>query len=101
MTRHARVKDQSICETTFFIEVAVDATRAAYFSIDCPKCLRQALAASEARSHVLRELLAKADNIQSSLRCRIYDTPCVNPAYCDARDACCAGDPDCKPEKIS
>ena len=29
--------------------------------------------------------------------CRIYDTACLNPSYCNARDACCAGDPDCKP----
>jgi len=30
-------------------------------------------------------------------RCRIYDTPCINPAYCDKYDACCAGDMNCKP----
>ena len=98
MTKHARVKEQSICETTFFLEALVDQTRSAYLSIDCPKCLRQALAASEARSHVLRELLAKLEVSVESRRCRIYDTACLNPSYCDARDACCAGDPNCKPE---
>ena len=98
MTKHVHLREQTICETTFYVEALVDQTRAAYFSIDCPKCLRQALAASEARSHVLRELLSKAEIAVVSRRCRINDTVCLNPAYCDARDACCAGDPDCKPE---
>jgi hypothetical protein len=26
---------------------------------------------------------------------RVYDAARVNPNYCDARDACCAGDPNC------
>ena len=99
MIKHVHVREQVICETTFYIEALVDQTRSAYFAIDCPKCLRQALAASEARSHVLRELLAKAENIQSSQRCRIADTLCINPAYCEARDACCAGDPNCLPDR--
>ena len=30
-------------------------------------------------------------------RCRVYDSECINDAYCTANDACCAGDPDCKP----
>ena len=33
-------------------------------------------------------------------RCRVYDTDCLNPAYCAAHDACCAGDPACKPVQI-
>jgi hypothetical protein len=100
VTKHAHVKEQTICETTFFVESVVDTTRSAYFAIDCPKCLRQALAASEARTHVLRDLLSKAEILLSTQRCRVYDTACLNPAYCDARDACCAGDPDCKPEPV-
>jgi hypothetical protein len=98
VTKHANVKGQSICETTFFVESAVDTTRAAFFDTECPKCLRQALRAAEARTHVLRELLSKAEAVHGSQRCRIYNTVCINPTYCDARDACCAGDPDCKPE---
>ena len=98
MTKHANVKAQLLCETTFFVESCVDTTRSAYLDIDCPKCLRQALRASEARTHVLRELLSKVETTLSSQRCRLYDTPCLNPAYCDARDACCAGDPACKSE---
>ena len=97
MTKHARVKDQPICETAFFVEGAVDTTRAAYFVIDCPKCLRKALAASEARSHVLRELLSKAETFMSTQRCHVHHTPCINPDYCKAREACGAGDPGCVP----
>lgn len=32
------------------------------------------------------------------MKCRIYDTACINPRYCDERDACCAGDMNCRPE---
>jgi len=66
VSRHARVKEQPMCETTFFVESVVDTTRSAYFDIDCPKCLRQALAASEARTHVLRELLGKLEDAPTS-----------------------------------
>lgn len=97
MTKHACVKEQSICETSFFVEAAVDTTRAAYCLIECPKCLRKALAASEARTHLLRELLEKAEILMSIQRCRVNYTPCINPDYCNARDACCAGDPECVP----
>lgn len=31
-------------------------------------------------------------------KCRAYDTACINSSYCDARDACCAGDPACRAE---
>lgn len=98
MTKHAYDKNQTICTTPFFVEAIVDTARSAYLSIDCPKCLRQALAASEARTHVLRDLLSKVETALSTRRCWVLNTVCLNPAYCDARDACCAGDPDCKPE---
>ena len=31
-------------------------------------------------------------------KCRIYDTGCINPRYCNEHDACCAGDMNCRPE---
>jgi hypothetical protein len=34
------------------------------------------------------------------MRCRIYDTNCINPVYCDFNEACCAGDMDCKPDPM-
>lgn len=100
MSKHVLVKAQAICETPFFIESIDETTRSAYRDIDCAACLRQALAAAEQRTHVIRELLAKAevsDPERVAVRCRIYDVACINPIYCDARDACCAGDPDCVP----
>lgn len=30
------------------------------------------------------------------MKCRVYDSPCIHPAYCAEQDACCAGDPNCK-----
>lgn len=54
---------------------------------------------------VLREAIyGVADNqtigpacIDRNVRCSIYDSPCINPAFCNKHDACCAGDPDCEP----
>lgn len=34
------------------------------------------------------------------MKCRIYDTDCINPVFCDLYDACCAGDMDCKPDPM-
>lgn len=61
MTKHAHVKEQSICEAPFFVADVDETTRAAYRGIDCAACLRQALAASEARTRAIRELLAKVE----------------------------------------
>ena len=61
MSKHVLVKEQAICETTFFVEFIDETTRSAYRDINCAACLRQALAAAEQRAHVIRELLAKAE----------------------------------------
>ncbi len=66
--------------------------------IDCPDCLRRMAEKHAALTEVFRARLAV-----SSRRCRIYDTECINPSYCDARsleweiETCCAGDPGCVP----
>jgi len=31
------------------------------------------------------------------MKCRVYDTTCINPNFCQLRAACCAGDMACKP----
>ena len=62
MTKHVIMKAQSICETTFFVESLDETTRLAFRDIDCAACLRQALAAAEQRTQVLRELLAKVED---------------------------------------
>ena len=60
VSKHALVKEQAICETTFFVE-SDETTRLAYRDINCAACLRQALAAAEQRTQVLRELLGKVE----------------------------------------
>lgn len=32
---------------------------------------------------------------RDEMKCRIYDADCINAEFCAARDACCAGDPEC------
>ena len=61
VSKHVLVKEQAICETTFFVETVDETTRSAYRDISCAVCLRQALAAAEQRIQVLRELLAKVE----------------------------------------
>jgi hypothetical protein len=94
--KHVTIKEQAICVTPFFVEGVNETTRTAFHDIDCTACLRQALAAAEARTRLLRELLDKVEG--AAPRCRVYDTACMNPIYCDQRDACCAGDPECRKE---
>lgn len=96
-TKHVLLKELAICETSFFVESIDEMTRLAYRNIDCVACLQRAIAASEQRTSVIRDLLAK---VEAEVKwCRVYDTECINPTFCDARDACCAGDPDCTPLK--
>ena len=59
--QHVLVKEQAICETSFFVESIDETTRLAYRDIGCAGCLRQALVASEQRTHVIRDLLAKVE----------------------------------------
>lgn len=74
--------------------------------IDCAECLRRMADKHAALADVFRARLVKlkaaervALNIANTRRrCRIYDTDCINPHYCDARGGCCAGDPKCRPE---
>ncbi len=64
--------------------------------VDCPSCLLRMAEKHEALGEVFRARLAAL----TEPRCRIYDTACINPSYCGARDACCAGDPDCVPADV-
>ena len=95
MIKHVLVRERSICEETFFVASVDETTRSAFRDINCPACLRQAIASSERRTQSIRELLATLE--AEVRRCRVYDTACINPSYCDARDACCEGDPACTP----
>ena len=60
--KHLNITDgPAICATQGTVDEVVDATRAVFGGVDCPGCLRRAVAESEARTHVLRELLDKVE----------------------------------------
>ena len=61
MLKHVFIRDQAICETSFFVESIDETTRLAFRNIDCKACLLQAIAASEQRPLILRDLLAKVE----------------------------------------
>jgi hypothetical protein len=64
---------------------------------DCPDCLARMANKFAALTEVFRARLnALAPTSAVIKKCRVYDTACSNPNYCDGRDACCAGDPDCR-----
>ena len=72
MTKHVVNKEVSICEAPFFVASVDEATRQAYRDIDCPACLRQALAASEARTRAIRDLLAK---VEAEIEAKVEEDP--------------------------
>ncbi len=96
--KHMHSIDRPICELTSTAEMIGDTVRVIFGPVDCPACLRRAIVEAEERSRVLRDLLAKVEVKPEIKRCRAYDALCINPSYCDARDACCAGDPACRAE---
>ena len=61
MRKHVFIRDQAICETSFFVESIDKTTRLAFRDIDCKACLLQAIAASEQRTLILRDLLATVE----------------------------------------
>lgn len=63
MSKHVFVKQQAICETSFFVEEIDQMTRSAFRDIDCAGCLRKALAAAEQRTRVLCDLLTKVEEV--------------------------------------
>jgi hypothetical protein len=34
------------------------------------------------------------------MKCRVYETDCINDRFCRAREACCAGDMSCVPLSV-
>lgn len=63
MTKHVLLRDQAICETSFFVESVDESTRSTYRDINCAACLRKALGASEARTRVLLDLIVKVEAV--------------------------------------
>ena len=107
MTKHAHnVMDGQLClrsHYTAIVEAHKDVEIYQLGDVDCPSCLRLMAEKHEALAEVFRGRLSKltptaADPKREAWRCRVYDAACINPSYCDARDACCAGDMNCRPE---
>ena len=101
MTKHATIdaSNDALCAQAHDV-VIVDAQKDVEVyqlgDVDCPDCLRRMITKHEALAETFRARLRGLDRVQSGYRCRVYDALCLNPSYCDARDACCAGDPDCR-----
>ena len=95
--------DDQLCEKAHYAAI-VDAVKDVEIyhlgDIDCPSCLRRMADKHEAVAAVFR---ARLSDLMGGLRerCRVYDAACINPSYCDAKDACCAGDPNCQPVRPS
>jgi len=91
--------------TKIMTEVVEDAHRSHYATIvksredvelyqlgdlDCVDCLWSMVTKLEAVAGTFRARLTLGT-------CRVHDAACINPNYCVARGACCAGDLDCVP----
>lgn len=59
--RHMHSISRPICGLDTSIETIGHATRAIFGDVECPDCLRRAIAEAESRAQVLRELLAKVE----------------------------------------
>lgn len=103
MTKHASTQPsngsgEALCKTSHYAAI-VDAQKDVEIyqlgDVDCPSCLRRMADKHQEIAEVFRGRLRA-----QPIRCRIYDTACVNPTYCADRDACCAGDMNCVPARV-
>ena len=60
--RHMHSVDRPICALGSTIEMIGQAILTIYDLVDCPDCLRRAIAEGDERTRVLRELLAKVES---------------------------------------
>ncbi len=103
MTQHAYSgREGRLCSKSHYaaiVEAQKDVEVYQLGDLDCPDCLRRMVEKHEALVETFRARLLKLEQDSSikTDRCRVYDAPCINPSYCAAHDACCAGDPDCVP----
>jgi hypothetical protein len=59
--KHVLVKEQAICEASFYVAEIDTATRSAFRDINCAACLRRAITASEQRTAALLDLLGQLE----------------------------------------
>jgi hypothetical protein len=94
VTKHA---DQLCLQAHYvaIVEAHKDAEVYKHGNVDCASCLRRMVEKHEALAEVFRSRLS---SLAMPVRCRVYDTECINHDYCNDHDACCAGDPNCTTE---
>lgn len=99
MTKHAHgIFDGKLCTRSHYaaiVEAQKDVEIYQLGDLDCPDCLARMVDKHAALAEVFRTRLVA---LTEAKRCRAYDALCINPRYCDAHEACCAGDPDCLKE---
>lgn len=61
MKRHMHSLDRPLCQLDSPVDLIDEATRRIYDHVDCPDCLRRAIAEADARGRALRDLLAKVE----------------------------------------
>lgn len=61
--RHMHSMDRPICEAESSVDALGRATRMIYGGVECPSCLRRAIAEAEERARVLQELLDKVESL--------------------------------------
>ena len=61
--RHMHSIDRPICEAESTVDALGRATRMIYGGVECPDCLRRAIAEAEERARVLRELLEAVEGL--------------------------------------
>ena len=59
--RHMHTIDRPLCQLDSPVDLIGSSTRAIYGAVDCPDCLRRAIAEADARSRALRDLLARVE----------------------------------------
>jgi len=59
--KHMHALDRALCTLASSADLIGDATQSIFGDVDCPDCLRRAIAEGEERTRVLRELLVKAE----------------------------------------
>lgn len=93
--------DDQLCGTAHYAAI-VDAVKDVEIyqlgDVDCPSCLRRMADKHEAVAGVFRSRLSDVMGGLSE-RCRVHDASCINPSYCSSKDACCADDPRCIPDR--
>ena len=61
--RHMHTIDRALCALASSADLIGDATLSIFGDVDCPDCLRRAIAEGEERIRVLRVLLAKVEAV--------------------------------------